>query len=232
MPVGRPAKVEHVRQEFFAELYRAETLVEAMTNLPTKIRKSKNPGIHPKHRGQVIELAFMGIVASWEEFLEQALVRYLTGAQTKKGNPAKSKAGRADTIQHAYELLSLDPAYNPYKSYLKVSDPRWMLRICDFYFSTHPFNCLRNKIELIRHANAIRNRVAHSSTKSKADFKSTALYFIRFPGNSLSKGYGPGALLQAAVQRHFGPDAIAEEQTHFAAYVDLFEDLATEIVPV
>ena len=231
MPIGRPAKVEHVRKEFFAELDRAETLVEAMTNLPTKVRKSTKPGIHPKHRGQVIELAFMGIVASWEEFLEQALVRYLTGAQTKKGNPTKLKAGRADTIQHAYELLSLDPDYNPDKSYLKTSDPRWMLRICDFYFSTHPFNCLRNKIELIRHANTIRNRVAHNSTKSKADFKLTALYFIRFPGNTLSKGYGPGALLQAAVRHHFGPDAIAERQTHFAAYVELFEDLAAEIVP-
>ena len=231
MPVGRPAKVEHVRKEFFAELDRAETLVEAMTNLPTKFGRSTKPGIHPKHRGQVIELAFMGIVASWEEFLEQTLVRYLTGAQTKKGNLTKLKAGRADTIQHAYELLSLDPNYNPDKSYLKTSDPRWMLRICDFYFSTHPFDCLRNKIELIRHANTIRNRVAHNSTKSKAYFKLTALYFIRFSGNTLSKGYGPGALLQAAVQRHFGPEAIAEEQTHFAAYVELFEDLATEIVP-
>ena len=231
MPVGRPTKVEPVLKEFFAELTRAEKLVDAIEALPTNIGRSNNPGIHPKHRGRVIELAFMGVVASWEEFLEQALVRYLTGAKTKVRTKTKLKAGRADTIQHAYELISLDPDYRPERSYLKVSDPRWIVRICDFYFSSHRFGCLTNNTALIRHATTIRNRVAHNSTKSKADFRETVLYFLHPKDGKLDPGYGPGSLLQAPVERHFGPGAIEAEQTHFAAYVDFFEELAEDIVP-
>lgn len=231
MPKGRPAKVDHVREAFTRELDSAAALVGAIKALPVKVRPSNNPGLHPKHSGQVIELAFMAVVASWEEFLERSLVRYLTGAKTDRGYEPNLKVGRADTIQHAYELLSRDPNYDPEKSYLKVSDPRWVRTVSDFFFSSHPYNCLLNSTALIGHANSIRNRVAHDSTKCKAEFKATAIYFLQPQGDQLKQGYGPASLLQEPVVRHFGQNAIAQQQSHFDAYIDLYRQMASAIVP-
>lgn len=231
MPSGRPAKVDHVRDAFLAEIDAATSLVAAMKALPVKVRPSNNPGVHPKYVGQVVELAFMGLVASWEEFVERTLVRYLTGAKTNSGYKPTLKAGKADTIQHAYELLSLDPNYKPEKSYLKVSDPKWVRKVADFYFSAHSYSVLLNSADKIKHANAIRNRIAHDSTKCKADFKVTAIHFLQPANGQLKQGYGAAALLQASVQQHFGQAAVQQNKTHFDAYCDFFKDLAAKIVP-
>ncbi len=231
MPRGRPAKVDHVRETFLSEVDRALALVDAITTLPVKVTPSNNPGLHPKYKNQVRGLAFMGLIASWEEFLERTMVRYVTGSRTNSGYVPTLKAGKANSIDHAYELLSMDPNYEPNKSYLKVTDTRWVRRVADFYFSAHPYGCLQNKTDLLRHASNIRNRVAHDSTKCKADFKKTAIYFLQ-PGNGqLPQGYAPGQLLSAPVQRHFGQLAINQEQTHLRAYADLFRDLSRQIVP-
>lgn len=231
MPSGRPAKVDHVREAFLSEIASATSLVIAVKALPSKVRPSSNPGIHPKYVGQVVELAFMGLVASWEEFVERSLVRYLTGARTNSGYEPSLKAGKADTIQHAYELLSLDPDYRPERSYLKVSDPTWVRKVSNFYFSAHSYSILQSSSNLIKHANLIRNRVAHDSTKCRADFKATAIHFLNPPNGHLRQGYGAADLLQATVQRHFGQPAIQQNKTHFEAYCDFFRTLANEIVP-
>ncbi len=228
---GRPAKVDHVREAFIAEIESALALVSAVRALPTKVRPSNNPGIHPKYVGQVVELAFMGVVASWEEFIERSMVRYLTGAKTKLNYKPTSKAGKADSIQHAYELCSLDPNYKPESSYLKVSDPKWIRKVADFYFSAHPYTVLQNCSDMIKNANIIRNRVAHDSTKCKADFKLAAIHFLQPANGQLTQGYGAAALLQAPVQRHFGQPAIQQNKSHFDAYCDFFKDLAGKIVP-
>jgi hypothetical protein len=93
MPRGRPAKVDHVRDAFLDECDKAVALVAAIRALPQKVRPSNNPGIHPKHSNQVIGLAFMGLVASWEEFIERSLVRYLTGAKTNTNFNRELKLG-------------------------------------------------------------------------------------------------------------------------------------------
>ncbi len=206
-------------------------LVKAIKALPVKVRPSTKPGLHPKHANQVIGLAFMGLIATWEEFLEQTLVRYLTGAETDTGYKLHLKAGKANTIAHASELLSLDPNYNPNKSYLKMTNPQWVGKLADFYFSNHPYGCLGNQTQLLRHASTIRNRVAHDSTKCKADFKATAIFFLQPANNQLTQGYGPAALLEETVQRHFDQQAVQQRKTHLVAYVDLFRSLANQIVP-
>jgi hypothetical protein len=229
--MGRAPKVDHVRDAFIGEVDAAIALVAAIQAVPSKVRPSNKPGLHPKHAGQVVGLAFMGLVASWEEFIERTLVRYLAGAKTDSGYLPKPKGGTADDISHAYELLSLDPDYNPSRDYLKVTNTRWVTRTADFYFATHPYGCLTNQSDLLRHASSIRNRVAHDSDKCKADFKTTAIAFLHPPNDHLSQGYGPGALLTSAVQRHFGQPVIQAQKSHFAAYADLYKGLARKIVP-
>ncbi|WP_296727818.1 hypothetical protein [Variovorax sp.] len=213
------------------EIVSARSLVATIRALPIKVRPSNAIGIHPKYVHQVVELAFMGVVSAWEEFIERSLVRYVAGAQTDTGYAPIQKVGRADNIQHAYELLSQDSGYNPLKNYLKVSDAKWVRRTADFYFSAHPYSCLQSQTDFLKHASSIRNRVAHSSEKCRASFKDTAVYFLQPANGNLVQGFGPGALLLLPVQRHFSQQAIQAGLSHFDAYMDGYEVLANQIVP-
>ncbi len=173
----------------------------------------------------------MGVVGAWEEFLERTFVRYVAGATTSSGYAPSKKHGYADSISHAYELLSQNPKYAHEKHYLKVNDARWVWRTADFFFHQHSFACLQSKQDLLKNANQIRNRIAHSSQKCKADFKSTAIWFLQPQNDTLSQGFSPGALLHAPVQRNFGQQSIQVGQNHFQAYMTLYKELANSIVP-
>lgn len=228
---GRPPEVAHVKRAFVGEISSARSLVGAVRGLPAKVRPSNAVGIHPKYVQQVVELAFMGVVAAWEEFLERSLVRYVAGARSPNGNLPSLKFGQANNIQHAYELLSQDANYDPQKHYLKVTDSRWVRRTADFFFSAHTYTCLQNQVDLLKHASNIRNRVAHSSEKCRADFKETAVHFLQPANGALSQGFGPGALLLQPIQRHFGQQAVQAGLNHFDGYVNLYESLANQVVP-
>ena len=206
-------------------------LVSAIQALPRKVSTSTEVGIHPKHVVQIVELAFMGIIAAWEEFLERTLVRYVAGARTDRGYSPTHKHGRANSLQHGYKILSRDVNYDPKKHYLKVSDPKWVTTIASFYFRSHPYVSLESKAGLLKKANSIRNRIAHDSEKCKSDFRKAAVFFLEPPGGVLKQGSGPGALLQEKVQRHFSEQTIHVGRTHFQAYVELYETLAKKIVP-
>jgi hypothetical protein len=228
---GRPPKVTHVRESFLGEVTTARGLVDAIDGLPRKVHPSIQIGIHPKHMRQVVELAFVGVIAAWEEFLERALVRYLAGATTASSYSPKHKYGRANTIGHAYEIISQDSDYDPLRHYLKASDARWIWRTADFFFSQHPFGALSSKAELLTNASRIRNRIAHASEKCKADYKEAALWFLQPANNQLTQGFGPGALLLSNARRNFGAQINQAGVTHFEAYMRVFETLARSIVP-
>lgn len=110
---GRPPKLTPIRNSFLAEFATACGLVSAIRALPQRVHPNAPNGIHPKHVRQVVGLAFMGVIAAWEEFLERTLVRYVAGATTDSGHAATPKFGRATSISHAYELLSQDANYDP-----------------------------------------------------------------------------------------------------------------------
>lgn len=228
---GRPPEVDHVKAAFLSEIRSAEELVKKINQFKGGINPGGKQGLHPKYVRQVVELAFMGVVASWEEFLERALVRYIAGAKTKAGYMPTPKFGRATNLEHAYQVISGNSKFNNEKDYLKVSDPRWVTNTADFHFSTHGFSDVKLKSDLLGYATAIRNRVAHSSEKCRADFKATAIHFLAPPNGKLTRGYGPGDLLMATVARHFGQPVIQAGKTHFEAYLDLYKLLAGKVVP-
>lgn len=228
---GRPPEVDHVKASLLTELRAAEELVSKINSFKGGINPNGTPGLHPKYVRQVVELAFMGAVSSWEEFLERALVRYVAGAKTNTGYSPTPKFGRANSIEHAYQVLSANPKFDKNKEYLKVSDPKWVTNTADFLFSKHGFGDVKVKSQLLGHANSIRNRVAHSSYKCRTDFKTTALDFLQPSNGKLTKGYGPGDLLMGKVVRHFGQPVVQAQKNHFEAYMDLFRQLADKVVP-
>jgi hypothetical protein len=127
--------------------------------------------------------------------------------------------------------LSGNSKFDPQKDYLKVSDPKWVANTAEFLFSSHGFGDVKAKADLLGHATSIRNRVAHSSEKCRAEFRATAIHFLAPPNGKLTQGYGPGDLLIKPVLRHFGQAAIQARETHFDAYIDLFRSLAAKVVP-
>lgn len=228
---GRPPEVEHVKKAFLAEIQSAQDLVSRLIPLIGGINPQGTKGLHPKHARKVVELAFMGVVSSWEEFLELTLVRYMAGAKTSRGYTPTPKFGRATSISHAYQVISAKSNFDPLKDYLKVSDPRWVTNSADFYFSRHGYADVKARSDLLGHASSIRNRVAHSSEKCRSEFKKTALHFLAPADDKLRQGYGPGDLLSSTVLRHFGQPAIQAKKTTFDAYADLYIELANKIVP-
>lgn len=228
---GRPSEVDHVLRAFLGEMKAANDLVTKVVSLKGGINPRGKNGLHPKYVRQVVELAFMGIVASWEEFVERVLVRYVAGAKTKSGYTPTAKFGLAKNIEHAYQIVSANADFDHSKHYLKVSDGKWITNVADFVFSSHGFSDVRVKSDLLKHASSIRNRVAHSSKKCREDFKATAIHFLAPANNKLAKGYGAGDLLMSNVARHFGTAVVQQGKTHFAAYTDLYTSLAKKIVP-
>lgn len=228
---GRRPEVDHVKARLLAEIKSAEDLVAKINAFSGGINPAGTPGLHPMYVRQVIELAFMGMVASWEEFLEMAMVRYVAGAKTKAGYSPTPKYGSATSLEHAYQVLSNNPKFDPSKDYLKVSDPKWVTNTADFLFSVHGFTDVKAKNDLLLRANSIRNRVAHSSEKCRTDFKATALHFLQPHDGKLRKGFGAGDLLTMPVQRHFPQATIQAEKSHFAAYAELLTSLAGKVVP-
>ena len=228
---GRPPEVDHVKATLLREIKAAEDLVGKIRKLSGGINPVGAPGLHPKYVRQVVELAFMGVVASWEEFLEMVLVRYVAGARTKTGYAPTPRFGKAISISHAYQVLSNNTKFDPKKDYLKVTDPKWVTNSADFLFSAHGFADIKAKSDLLGHASSIRNRVAHSSDKCRAEFRATAIHFLQPVNGLLTKGYAPGDLLVTPVVRHFGQPAIQAARTHFSAYTDLYKSLADKVVP-
>ena len=87
---GRPPKVDHVRNGLLSEANSARNLVARVLALPRGVREGE---LHPKHARQIVELAFMGVVSAWDEFLERTLVRYVAGAVTDSGYAPTAYSG-------------------------------------------------------------------------------------------------------------------------------------------
>ena len=208
--MARPLKTAHLRDNLLADIASAETLVTQVRSLANIHPGGPVRSLHVKHVYRVVELAFMGVVAEWEDFIEQTFVRYLAGAESGNGYKAPLKIGAARDMLHSYALLSRDANYDPAKHYLRFSDPAWTVTHADFFFTGGaPYATVRTNMARLREANLIRNRVAHSSKKCKEEFKQVALSYTNPGGTNLWQGYRVGNLLSANATRHFGAAAHA-----------------------
>ena len=228
---GRKPKLEPSRTAFLAELAAAANLVAAIHKVPSSVKASTSPTLHQKYKVQVVELAFMAIVAAWEEYLEATLIRYVAGAKTASGYAPTPKFGIASNIGHAYQVLSGKTTFNPESDYIKASDAAWVRSKANFVFSSHPYNCLTPRAQQLSAANTIRNRVAHASIKCKAEFKTVALQLLALPVNGkLKQSFTAGNLLLVPTTANFGA-AIPANSNHFNAFVHIYTHLAHTIVP-
>ena len=231
---GRPPKLAHVRDTFLRDSVQARDLILAVRYLSAIKRKNNEPRLHPEQARRVFELAFLGLIASWEEFLEQAFVRYLAGAQSDNGYCPKLRVGKSSGIAHSYHLISGDPSFDPSRNYSRFSDPKWVIAVSKNYFELGaPFAPqLHANIDILQHAIKLRNRVAHNSTKSREEFKHAALQHLGRPADgSLPQGYGVGDLLLSKAERIFGQEARDKNWVFFVAYAIRLRRMARHICP-
>ena len=134
-------------------------------------------------------------------------------------------------ISATYHVISGDPNYDPESGYLKFSDPRWVVDSAKLYFDAgRPYaTAMTPKLDRLKDAVKLRNRVAHASAKCRAEFKTVALAFLVPANGALSQGYRVGDLLLAPAVRHFGP--AAQNGTFFKAFAETYRSLAGSMVP-
>lgn len=229
--MGRPPKVDHLRESFLENIESAKNLVNKVKSVSAINPNSSTPRIHVKHAQRVTELAFMGVVASWEDFLEQVLVRYLAGAKTDSGYQPTLRMGSTSGISHSYEVIMGDPKFNPNKNYIGFGAPKDVLDAAKLFLNHgQPFqNAMHPKIENLKHAVKIRNRTAHSSSKCISDFVETAKKMLG--KEKLTQSYRPANLLDAKAERGFGQAVKQRNITYFEAFMEMYEDMAKSIVP-
>ena len=231
---GRPPKVDHIRDSFVGAIESAGKLYTSVLAVSGINPAIQGPRLHSEHVRRVVELAFLGVVGSWEEFLELTLVRYIAGAKCDGGYRPTLRLGKAADIRHAYHLVAGDSYFDPSNGFIGLSDPRKTVNIAKLFFEGgRPYaNALQKKQDRLIDAVRLRNRVAHSSTKSREDFKRTARTLLNLGEEGrLSQGFRVGDLLVATADRHFGRSAADRGITFFQAFMEMFSTLALRIVP-
>jgi len=187
--------------------------------------------LYPGQARRIVALAFMNLVVGWEEFVEACFVRYLTGSASPSGWAPKLRLSACKNIRHAYAVIAGTTSFDVTKQYLNWSSwPEIESRAEVFFVGGKPFTKLSEaQRQRLKDSQIIRNRVAHSSTKCREDFKRVAKKFCGLSGSQkLPKGTDVGQVLLDRSGRGF---ASASNESLFIRYADFFCELAELIAP-
>jgi hypothetical protein len=185
---------------------------------------NENP-LHPAQGRKVISLCFLACVVAFEQFLEHSFVRYLAGAKGQYAVAPKLRFGPAKSLSDAYAVISGRPGFDPEKHFLNWSVDETLSRAELFFTKANPYSKELRPVKAgLEDAAIIRNRVAHTSAKSRAAFLKVAR-ILR--GGQLRQGYSVGDLLLEQVS----PTGYKPIQPGdlFEGYVHLFRDVAAEL---
>jgi hypothetical protein len=221
-----------IKNEFLRVLDSAENLHAAVEPFCARTYDGMevNP-LHPSQARKVVALAFLSAVAGWDDYVECVFLRYLAGASDGRGRQATPRAGFAQDLSHAGDLVFGRPGFRPESNYLTWTPRDTRARAQLFFRSGEPFEgVFLSANQKLVDANAIRNRVAHNSPKARADFKKVALRHLGQPTDgTLPQGYAPGDLLVELAARGF--PQFRRNITYFNAYIRTYRQLADELVP-
>jgi hypothetical protein len=223
---GRPPELKNIKRELLEKIKSTESFIKIIKEVPPVVTGSRRYRFNSKQKEQLVGLLFINIVAAWEKFLEESLVRYLTGNVSGKYEIVLKEMKKISVLTARADLAGIRD-YDPEKNYINLSDIDTVLRKANKFFSKHPYVFSEDDVKLLKYATAIRNRVAHSSIKSRNSFKETVNTFS-YP---LSSGYSPGKFLIDPVKLPFGNYSLPDEHSHFEAYLKMYEALANTIVP-
>ena len=227
--MGRAPEVSGAKTAFTEVLEQADRLYQAVKPFCAMNRVSITTApIHPKQANRFLGLAFLSILAGWEEFVEMSFMRYLAGSSTKTGYAPILRVGKCQSLPHAYEVFAGQLNYDPTKRFLNWSAFQNVIDKAGIFFANgEPFSRVSSQeIEKITDANKIRNRVAHASRKCKEEFRQTSLKLLN--RSQLHQGFDAGMLLLHSPVVQFPSSTLGNL---FEAYLEFFENLRDKIVP-
>lgn len=108
-----------VKSAFGQSVFSAANLYNAVTPYVEHGYKgiTENP-LHPRQARRVVGLAFLSLVAAWEDFVQALFVRYMAGASSPGGYRPTLRLGPCTTLRHAAEVLTGRPGFDLESRYL------------------------------------------------------------------------------------------------------------------
>jgi len=184
--------------------------------------------LHPAQARRVVGLSFVIMFSAWEEFVQSAFIRYMAGGVSVTGYAPTLRIGPCKNMVHAGQVLTQKSNFDFSSDYINWSSWEKVVDRANMFFKNgEPFASISGlRRERLKDAFIIRNRVAHLSEKCRAEFVTVAKKHLGV--GKLRRGFDVGELLLAP-PKLFRPEC--ERDIYFAAYMDLFMDLAGIIVP-
>lgn len=198
--------------------------------------------VHQEQGRLIVELAFLSIVASWEEFMIDSMRRYLCGGASANGYKPALRFRDPDLAVEPFKKL--DDAFiamyiqqtpqrrptdlpNASDIYIKT-DINNIKKLAKYFFEKGgPYRQLygdKTKTQKLFDASVMRNRIAHNSSYCISEFK-------RFAKSHLGRTYSGlsvGDVLLSEPQPTFPRTS---EKTLFSAYTEFYRSLAETLVP-
>ena len=188
-----------VRRQFLAAISTAQRIYAPVRESCVWNYESINEGdFHPRVAFKVVGLAFLSIVSAWEEYLENSFLRYMAGAQYGASHSPKLRIGRCRNTIHARQVLTGTINSNDAVRFMRWNDYSWVLSSATIHFNKgEPYSKLSQLYQSrLRDAQIIRNRVAHSSSRARTQFKRMLNANIGDPKDTpLPYGMSPGKYL-------------------------------------
>lgn len=191
-----PRPMPPLAQEFddqVAKCLQLATSVELARTRLSDHRLHSGPALfHPARLEAFYEIAFLRIYVQWEVFLEETFIRYLCGYESSYG-PAPLLRRPFPTLAAARAAVLGD------SDYVSWQRPSAIARRCRKHMANAnrqppPSNCFHESVVLsysyqLEAIAAIRNRIAHRSKHSKAEFENATMQLAgkRFSGASVGR---------------------------------------------
>ena len=161
----------------------------------------------------IVEVAFLQFFLAWEDFFEQAFVRYMCGARTDSGYSPHLLL-EYPNLNHALRLLH---GGRPFVDWVNAGE---IISRAKLYFRDgEPFsNTIAPATTKLEEMKVIRNRIAHRSPHAKEKFED----YVRIKYGFFPRGMVPGKLLLDRIS--------GTNETVFEEYTNLTITLAGMIV--
>ena len=237
---GRPVSLTTQKREFQRVLNEAKDLfaiakpLATTTTLPQALADA---GFTNARGRMIIGLAFLRVLGSWDQYLEDVFLRYMMGAKPSVGTAPTLLKAPFKTLDQAFNALCAKKkgvTATRQTDYLSWTQWATISARAAQYFQRGDLitsTLVLGSVEevCVKDATTIRNKVAHPSKNATARFKATALRLLGGGATALRSGYMPGDLLVAPAPASF--PAAHRGKDLFLAFADLLNDLSDRLVP-
>ncbi len=194
---------------------------------------------HPRVALKIIGLAFLSAVSAWEEYLAAVFLRYMAAGKSESGYSPILRVGACKSAAHSLQVLTGSLNVNEAARFAKWNDYHWVLDRAQIFFRKgEPFSRVPTAFQQrLSDAFVIRNRIAHSSSKARNQFKRMVNKNAgAHSASPMEYGFSPGKYLtfnqpEIVFDKAWIDSKPLEWPDIFEAYMHMFWDLIEILSP-